>query len=67
MEGTKFKRKDNILDLQIVWESEDKPTVPHYANTAWKFEKELDLTWRILYQVFSHEEYSKIPFDEGME
>ena len=67
MTTNKIKRKDIVEDLQIVRGLEGKPTNLHYVETACKFGKELDLTWSNLYQSFTHEDYSQLPFDEGME
>lgn len=63
MDIIKVKSKDGIQDLQAVRGSEDKPASPHYPYIACKFGKELDLSWRSLYQEFTHEDYSHLPYD----
>jgi hypothetical protein len=46
---------------------EDKLVVPHFANVACKFGKELNFYWSNLYQSFAHDDYSHFPFDQGID
>lgn len=63
----KVKRKEDIQDLHVVQGPEDKLVIFHFVDTACNFGKELDLSWRILYQSFTHDDYSQLPFDDVIE